>query len=246
MTATFIFALPTLANASPVSDVTDVQKALNDFGYTVNATGTFDEDTKNAVKEFQEAHNLEVTGELDNLSYQVIMGKDFSSNMSELSTLTSAISNNVNVTPVMNIEGQEVKQPSYMKGNSIPANYAIRANIINYAMQFEGVPYVYGGSSPNGFDCSGFVQYVFGNNGIDLPRTADYQAEVGIPVSKEDLQPGDLVFFAGDYVNVSHVGIYVGNGQMIHASSGKHQIDYDDLSRPYRVEHFHSARRIIN
>lgn len=115
--------------------------------------------------------------------------------------------------------------------------------IISMAMQYMGVPYVYGGSSPSGFDCSGFVQYVYRMVGIDLPRTADVQYEVGTPVSKEELQPGDLVFFAGDYVNVSHVGIYMQNGEFIHASSSQ-GIAVDSLERGYRQEHYVGARRI--
>jgi len=117
-------------------------------------------------------------------------------------------------------------------------------NVIDTAQQFLGVPYVWGGSSPSGFDCSGFVQYVFARCGIDLPRTADVQATAGIPVSKAELQPGDLVFFAGDYVNISHVGIYVGNGKMIHAST-TYGIAYDDLSRDYRVAHYAGACRVL-
>ncbi|WP_303816594.1 NlpC/P60 family protein [Selenomonas ruminantium] len=125
-------------------------------------------------------------------------------------------------------------------------SYFAGANgIIDLAQQFLGVPYVWGGSSPNGFDCSGFVQYVFAQKGIHLPRTADIQATAGRPVSKSELMPGDLVFFAGDYVNISHVGIYVGNGQMIHASSS-HGIAYDSLSRDYRVAHYAGACRVLN
>ena len=115
--------------------------------------------------------------------------------------------------------------------------------IISMAVQYMGVPYVYGGSSPSGFDCSGFVQYVYRLAGIHLPRTADIQYEVGMPVSKEELQPGDLVFFAGDYVNVSHVGIYMQNGAFIHASSSQ-GIAVDSLDREYRREHYVGARRI--
>lgn len=117
-------------------------------------------------------------------------------------------------------------------------------NVIDTAQQFLGVPYVWGGSSPSGFDCSGFVQYVFARCGIDLPRTADVQATAGTPVSKSELQPGDLVFFAGDYVNISHVGIYVGDGKMIHAST-TYGIAYDDLSRDYRVAHYAGACRVL-
>jgi cell wall-associated NlpC family hydrolase len=88
------------------------------------------------------------------------------------------------------------------------------AQIIDYASQFLGVPYVWGGTSPSGFDCSGLVQYVYGHFGIYLPRTAAEQQQVGLYVSRDQLQPGDLVFF-GDPAH--HVGIYVGNGMMLHA-----------------------------
>ena len=115
--------------------------------------------------------------------------------------------------------------------------------LIATAMQYMGVPYVYGGSSPSGFDCSGFVQYVYAQVGISLPRTADVQFEVGMPVGRDELQPGDLVFFAGDYVNISHVGIYLQDGQFIHAST-TYGIALDSLDRDYRVEHYMGARRI--
>ena len=126
-----------------------------------------------------------------------------------------------------------------------PASYLqTNNNLIATAQLYLGVPYVYGGSSPSGFDCSGFVQYVYAKCGINLPRTADIQAETGFKISKHELQPGDLVFFAGDFINISHVGIYVGNGQMIHAST-TYGIAYDSLSRDYRVAHYAGARRII-
>ena len=114
--------------------------------------------------------------------------------------------------------------------------------LIATAMQYMGVPYVYGGSSPSGFDCSGFVQYVYRQSGIELPRTADIQFEVGMPVSREELQPGDLVFFAGDYVNISHVGIYLRDGEFIHAST-TYGIAIDSLDRDYRRAHYVGARR---
>jgi peptidoglycan DL-endopeptidase CwlO len=93
------------------------------------------------------------------------------------------------------------------------ATYSSNA-VIAYASNFLGVPYVWGGTTPAGFDCSGFVQYVSAHFGISLPRVAAAQQMVGTYVSREDLQPGDLVFFGEP---AHHVGIYVGNGCMIHA-----------------------------
>ncbi len=86
-------------------------------------------------------------------------------------------------------------------------------DIVNYAMKFRGTPYVWGGDDPSGFDCSGFVQYVYKNAaGINLPRDTYGQINVGTSVLQSNLQPGDLVF-----PHTGHVGIYVGNGQMIHS-----------------------------
>jgi len=86
--------------------------------------------------------------------------------------------------------------------------------VIAYASHFLGVPYVWGGTTPSGFDCSGFTQYVFAHFGIGLPRIAEAQQNVGTLVSRANLQPGDLVFFGNP---AHHVGIYVGNGNMINA-----------------------------
>jgi cell wall-associated NlpC family hydrolase len=87
-------------------------------------------------------------------------------------------------------------------------------SIIAYASTFQGVPYVYGGNGPSSFDCAGFTCYVFAHFGISLPRVASDQQNVGIYVSTDQLQPGDLVFFGSP---AHHVGIYVGDGCMIHA-----------------------------
>jgi peptidoglycan DL-endopeptidase CwlO len=98
-----------------------------------------------------------------------------------------------------------------------PATYAPPPSkyggVVGIAMQYLGIPYVYGGASPSGFDCSGFVMYVFGQIGVSLPHNAAAQYGYGMPVSRDQLQPGDLVFFNG----LGHVGIYIGGGQFIHS-----------------------------
>jgi len=117
--------------------------------------------------------------------------------------------------------------------------------LLSMARQFVGVPYVWAGRSPNGFDCSGFIYYVFDQLGYGLPRMADGQYEVGIPISRNALEPGDLVFFETYEPGPSHVGIYIGNNQFIHASSGAGYVTVTPMSNPYHRDRYLGARRIL-
>lgn len=102
--------------------------------------------------------------------------------------------------------------------------------IVNYAYGFIGTPYVWGGTSPSGFDCSGFTQYVYGHFGVGLGRTTFEQINDGTTVSKDQLQPGDLVLF-GNSSNPHHVGIYTGNGMYIHAPQTGDSVKVSPLNR---------------
>ncbi len=118
--------------------------------------------------------------------------------------------------------------------------------IVATAKQYLGVPYVYGGASPKGFDCSGLVYYVYGQYGYNLQRGAGSQYRTdGKHVDKDELQPGDLVFFSDNVDPIGHVGMYIGDGQFIHASSGKGQVIITDLDSYYYAEHYTGAKRII-
>lgn len=117
--------------------------------------------------------------------------------------------------------------------------------LIDTAKDQIGVRYSWGGTSRGGFDCSGFVQYVFSKHGIKLPRTSISQSGVGAKVARSDLQVGDLVFFATrGGSRVSHVGIFIGNGNFIHASSGGGHVRIDALSKDYYTKRFVGARRV--
>lgn len=117
-------------------------------------------------------------------------------------------------------------------------------DIIEYAKQFMGVNYVFGGASPKGFDCSGYTMYVFNKFGISLPHSAKAQANLGVAVSKSDLIPGDLVFFETYKPGISHVGIYIGSGNFLEASSSR-GIAITKLSSSYYKSRYMGATRIL-
>ena len=121
---------------------------------------------------------------------------------------------------------------------------ALEFALTKTALRYLGVPYVWGGESASGVDCSGFVQAVFRRNGITLPRTADAQFEVGHRVSENGLKPGDLVFFQTYAEGASHVGIYLGSGRFVHASSSN-GVRVDSLSESYYASRFIGARRAL-
>lgn len=119
--------------------------------------------------------------------------------------------------------------------------------VVDFAMQYLGVPYAYGGTSGSGFDCSGFTMYVYSNFGVSLAHGATPQLNNGTAVSQSELQPGDLVFFFGTYNTssaASHVGIYVGGNQFIHASTSRGVI-ISSLGESYYANRYLTARRVL-
>lgn len=119
-----------------------------------------------------------------------------------------------------------------------------RAEVLEYAAQFLGTPYVYGGSTPSGFDCSGFTSYVFANTVGTIPRVAQSQFDATTRVSLEDLEPGDLVFFGSSASSISHVGIYVGDNTFIHSPHTGEVVKYEALSGSY-LTRFQGGGRVI-
>ncbi|QDR80187.1 C40 family peptidase [Sporomusa termitida] len=116
--------------------------------------------------------------------------------------------------------------------------------IIQTSMRYTGVPYVFGGTSPNGFDCSGFTRYVFAQSGVYLPRMADEQFGIGRAVSHSRLRPGDLVFFSTYAAGASHSGIYLGDGKFISATSSR-GVAINGMNSSYWGPRYIGARRVM-
>ncbi|WP_062198167.1 C40 family peptidase [Massilibacterium senegalense] len=160
------------------------------------------------------------------------IGQKFNMSVDTLKALNPEVSNGIVYI------GQTIKVAGTPKQVAAPQG---TGNIISTAKQFMGVPYVFGGTTPGGFDCSGFTQYVFKQNGKSIPRTAAAQYNAGQSVSQP--QVGDMVFFEGTYKSgVSHNGIYLGNGQFIHADSTK-GVTISSLSNSYWKAHYAGAKR---
>lgn len=135
---------------------------------------------------------------------------------------------------------EEVYSPDYQA----PPVYTPADQVLDIAATHLGTPYVYGGSFPGGFDCSGFTSYCFRQLGVSLYRTANDQQKNGVAVERSQLMPGDLVFFGkGNYA--THVGIYVGNDTMIHSPSTGKFVEYTSIATDWYTSRYIGARRIF-
>ena len=133
----------------------------------------------------------------------------------------------------------ELSTPDYVPP---PADASRGAQVVAIAMQYLGTPYVWAASDPSvGFDCSGLTKYVFAQVGVSLPHYAAAQYQLGSPVSRDDLQPGDLVFFSG----LGHMGMYIGDGNMIHAPQTGDVVKISSIYEPYRISGWVGARRVL-
>jgi len=181
------------------------------------------------------------------------------SKASTSSKILTKLSKNVKITILSHTSGWDKVKASNGKIGWVSNKYvstkktsrggssSVAQSIIDYAKRFIGSNYSYGGSSPSGFDCSGFSQYVFNHYNINLERTADSQAGQGAYVSKSDLIAGDLVFFDtnGGHNSINHVGVYIGGGRFIHSSNYRYGVIVTDLSDAYYANSYMTARRII-
>ena len=155
-----------------------------------------------------------------------------------------------NSTPLFFVQGQSTGIPvsaAALRGEKpkkADGTPVTGADILKEAEQYLGIRYVHGGETPKGFDCSGFTYYVFNSLGFTLPRSVEAQSRCGQAV-EDDLAPGDLVFFATNGGKTpSHVGIYAGDGQFLHAPNSRSTVSYGDLTKGYWMEKYIGARRL--
>jgi cell wall-associated NlpC family hydrolase len=135
------------------------------------------------------------------------------------------------------------RQPAAAAG--LPPTAADGYAIAGTALSLRGVPYRNGGQDPAGFDCSGFIWYVFAQHGIHVPRTVPEQYRTGQSVSTDRLQAGDLVFFATTAPGPSHVGMAIGGDEFVHAPSSRGEVRVEHLSATYWASRFVGAKRVI-
>lgn len=169
-------------------------------------------------------------------------GTSTSDNTSSTSTLsyTSNASNSSNTSKSANTSNAS---NSANTSSRVGTAKTLGLSAAKDALAYLGRPYQWGGESPEGFDCSGLVQYVYTSLGVQMPRTSYEQFDVGTPISWDDLRPGDLVFFTTDEPGASHVAIYIGNGLIVQALNPDTGVIVSHLDDDYYREHFIGARR---
>lgn len=137
-------------------------------------------------------------------------------------------------------DSSTVTQP----GGDVPSN-PLSQEIVEFALQYVGYPYIYGTAGPDTFDCSGFTSYVYAQFGYQLNRSSKDQIKNGVAVSKEDLQQGDLVLFSNNGEYPTHVGLYIGDGNIVHASTEKDGVKISSLNTSYYIQNYFGARRVL-
>ena len=240
MGVTLVVTAPT-ANASPTlklnsrgPDVLILQQKLKLIGYEINEIdGVFGNETEKAVIKFQKDQQMTETGVVNNATWRALKGlkEKFSEKDIKISPSVSAATS---ATIKVNVPfHKQILPKDKVK------------SVIATAKKYTGVPYVFGGTTPKGFDCSGFLQFVFAKHGLNIPRLADDQYRLGVSVKNiKSLEPGDLVFFTTYTSGVSHCGIYLGKGDFIHTSSSK-GVRVDNLSNDYWKPRFIGGKHIV-
>ncbi|MBD8070497.1 peptidoglycan endopeptidase [Bacillus sp. PS06] len=169
------------------------------------------------------------------------IAKRYNMSVSNLKSLNNLQSDTLSIGQVLKVTGQQATAPEQTK-----TSQQIKQELVSDTYNYLGVPYVWGGTTPAGFDCSGFVSFMFSKHGIDIPRvTSGSYYQMGTSVTRANLEPGDLVFYAVNKPGeISHVGFYVGNNQFISATSSKGIAVYS-LDNSYWSQYYVGAKRVV-
>ncbi|MDL4839728.1 NlpC/P60 family protein [Aquibacillus rhizosphaerae] len=216
-------------------EIKTIQKALHYFGYyKEEIDGIYGPMTDRALKAFQEDNGLEVEKEV---------------NEKTIDAIYTAEPQTENKQPKEELEqsqqtekSQETKSDTKKVEKTETQQSFNTSNLITNAKELVGTPYVWGGTSPSGFDCSGFIQYVFQSLGINVPRTVSDIWNMTKPV--ENLSIGDFVFYETYKAGPSHMGIYVGNGEFIHAGESR-GVEVSSMDNSYWSEKYIGAKRVV-
>ena len=234
MASSAAFASPTLRNGSHGNDVLLLQQKLKSIGYDISSTdGVFGSETERAVTAFQKDQRIKATGIVNSATWRALKNSKARPSSSKAKPAQGK--------PAVSAASKLQMAPS----NKTILEKKNAAALIATAKKYIGTPYQFGGTTPKGFDCSGYIQYIFAAHGIGVPRLADEQYRLGEKtVSKKQLVPGDLVFFNTYGSGISHIGLYLGDGQFIHASSSK-GIRIDALSNEYWAPRYIGGKHIV-
>ena len=242
-------AAPILSENSHGHDVLKLQRELKRTGYLADEPdGIFGSRTKSAVLAFQRAQSLKETGVVDRETWSRLQKQPAREENAAAPVPASPVLDGAGVKPA-DAPGKEMRpalEPRIKKApESAPfLQRAKVAAVIATAKKYIGTPYKFGGTTPKAFDCSGYLQYVFQENGMMLPRTADEQFKLGRNAKTAELEAGDLVFFETYEKGASHCGIYLGGGKFIHASTSK-GVRIDELSGDYWNTHYYGGKHIV-
>lgn len=242
-------AAPILSENSHGHDVLKLQRELKRTGYLADEPdGIFGSRTKSAVLAFQRAQSLKETGVVDRETWSRLQKQPAREENAAAPVPASPVPDGAGAKPA-DAPGKEMRpalEPRIKKApESAPfLQRAKVAAVIATAKKYIGTPYKFGGTTPKAFDCSGYLQYVFQENGMMLPRTADEQFKLGRNAKTAELEAGDLVFFETYEKGASHCGIYLGGGKFIHASTSK-GVRIDELSGDYWNTHYYGGKHIV-
>lgn len=265
-----VAAAPLLKLGAQGHDVRIVQEALQRAGYAVESvTGVFDEATEEAVRAFQRDQRLTESGTVDRETWHALRRRPPPASAPEQTISApeppvkaeppAAPSRETEPSTAKSKESKpakekepkpEKKEPDPPAAEKVPERELFLPRkevpkLIATAKKYIGAPYRFGGTTPKGFDCSGFVQFVFRRHGFSIPRAADEQYYLGKKIkNRQELEPGDLVFFTTYEKGASHCGIYLGKNQFIHVSS-RRGVRVDNLDDEYWKPRWYGGKHIV-